>query len=138
MVEGKTARHCCLLVQPEILHRQPGDRILFYLKEATLKFKRGWTGKNCDSCALNFGPPGQCDSCITGWKGDDCDACEGFGFSTESNCTECIQNGYWIGNISSKYLDVYLTFTGETCSDLVPGRLISTLDQSFFFHNLYL
>ena len=107
---------------------------------------RGWSGENCSDCGTNFGPPGQCDQCLRGWAGDscdacapgwtgpECDACEGFGFSTESNCTECIQNGYWKGHMSSRYLDVHLTFTGETCSDLVPGRLISTLYQLCFLN----
>ena len=92
----------------------------------------GWTGLECDACSRNFGPPGQCDRCLTGWTGDNCYYCEGFGFSTESNCTECIQNGYWKGMIGSTYLDVHLTFTGDTCSDLVLGKFIYTLYQTQF------
>ena len=86
---------------------------------------KGWTGPECDACSQNFEPDGQCDTCLTAWKGDSCDVCR-FGFSTESNCTDCIQNGYWKGYIRSDYLDVHLTFNGETCSDLVLGRFIYT------------
>ena len=129
MVEGKTAQKCCFLNQTEIRYSQPGDQILYYWKDAKLQCKRGWTGDNCDTCAPNFGPEGQCTQCLRGWAGDNCDVCR-FGFSTKSNCRECIQNGYWKGNMGSKYLDVNLTFTGETCSELVPGRFFSTLHHS--------
>ena len=83
---------------------------------------RGWTGPNCDECDLKFGPPGECDTCLTGWTGPVCQYCEGFGFSTESNCTECIQNGRWEGRRSRTDMEVYLTFTGSSCSELIPGK----------------
>ena len=76
---------CCLVVESEIQYRKPGDLVLYYEENAVLKCAIGWTGRNCDTCA-------------PGWTGPACDACEGFGFSTESNCTECIQNGYWTGS----------------------------------------
>ena len=186
MVDGKTAQQCCFLNQTEIRYSQPGDQILYYWKEAKLRCKRGWTGRNCDTCAPNFGPSGQCDSCLKGWSGlncdscatgwagpgcdgcatgwigtdcdscatnfgpdgrcdrcltswtgDNCNYCEGFGFSIESNCTGCIQNGYWKGNKGSRYLDVHLTFTGETCSELVPGMCTSTYDSTYSNLELY-
>ena len=81
---------------------------------------RGWNGENCSQCAANFGPPGHCDQCLRGWAGENCDVCE-FGFSTESNCTECIQNGTWAGPYSPFHMTVYLTFEGPACTNLVPG-----------------
>ena len=95
---------------------------------------RGWAGENCDVCDTNFGPSGQCDSCVTGWGGEmcdscapgwtgsECDACEGFGFSMDSNCTRCIQNGKWTGTWGSSYsITLYMTFAGPTCTTLVSG-----------------
>ena len=113
----------------------------------------GWYGANCTECANNFGPPGQdaeekivtpvledglvptavnvlptgpagqCARCLTGWIGDDCNYCEGFGFSTESNCTQCIQNGtwtgFWFGGPTG--LTLHLTFDGPACNNVVPG-----------------
>ena len=81
---------------------------------------RGWAGENCGDCATNFGPPGQCDACLQGWIGLECNACERFGFSTASNCTECIQNGYWTGKWIFD-MTAYLTFEGPACTKLVPG-----------------
>ena len=132
MIDEQMTQQCCLLVHREIQYRQPGDQVLYHQKEATVKCKRGWTGENCDLCTRNFGPEGQCNQCLTGWIGDSCNYCEGFGFSTESNCTECIHNGYWKGTFRSNYLDVHLTFTGETCSELVPGKYTTTLHQTCF------
>ena len=93
----------------------------------------GWTGPECSSCATNFGPPGQCDSCLAGWTGDNCDVC-GFGFSTESNCTECIQNGLWEGTLNGKPLEIHLTFTGESCSQFVPGSSYQGCLFYYFIH----
>ena len=214
MIDGEMTQQCCFLVQPEIQYSQPGDQIIYHRKEATLNCKRGWTGDNCDSCAtnfeppgqcgkcargwsgencnecstgwtgdkcdscarnfwppgqcdsclerwtgencsecvkgwagpeydgcatgragtdcdscdVNFGPAGQCDRCLSGWAGDNCNYCDGFGFSPKSNCSECIQNGLWKGESRTKNVEVRLTFTGETCSDLVLGifKLTST------------
>ena len=201
-------QQCCLLFDNEIRISQPGDQILYHHKEATIQCKRGWSGDNCDSCATNFEPPGQCnvcvnhwaglacdgcatgwsgtncdvcdtnfgppelcdtcltrwagencsecdrgwtgsecdvcapnfeppgncsrcrtrwvgencDSCEQGWAGNNCDVCEGFGFSEESNCTECIQNGLWVGTQRSNDVEVYFTFTGPSCFELVTGK----------------
>ena len=92
----------------------------------------GWSGRNCDTCVSNFGPAGQCDECLGGWTGDNCDICtdgwllpmcdqicDGFGCCNHDNCQGCIQNGQWKTPIGQ---EVYLTFKGETCSDLVPGK----------------
>ena len=94
---------------------------------------RGWAGENCSECAANFGPPGQCEKCLRGWTGNNCDVCAlgwsppdcstcRFGFITESNCTECIPNGRWTGTVDNKDLTVTLSFTGETCSEVMPGK----------------
>ena len=175
---------CCLVTETEIQYRKHGDMVLYYKNDIPVKCQAGWAGRNCDPCALNFGPPeqcnqclrgfvgencdecatnfgppgncercvigwtgdnydscatrwmgencitcslnfepdGRCDLCLLGWGGDSCDVCE-FGFSTESNCTECIQNGYWTGTYSHARspLRSYLTFSGPACTNLVPG-----------------
>ena len=84
---------------------------------------RGWVGNNCSDCHNNFGPPGQCDTCLARWTGPNCDACEGFGLSTESNCSECIRNGYWAGTYLNSVwtMTADLTFDGPDCTNLVPG-----------------
>ena len=75
---------------------------------------KGFTGDNCTMCDTNFGPDGQCNKCVTGRAGDNCDMCE-FGFSAGSNCTECIQNGFWTGTFSTfATMTVSLTFEGPT------------------------
>ena len=138
---------CCLVTESQIRYRTPGDLILYYMNNTTLKCETGWAGRNCEACAPNFGPPGRCDqclprwagencdscavgwdgrnceSCAPGWTGPECSACEGFGFSAESNCTECIQNGYWAGTFLNNVwtMTAYLTFERPACSDLVPG-----------------
>ena len=120
--------------------------ILYYRKEAKLKCQhrltgrncnacapnfgppgqcdqclRGWTGENCNECATNFDPPGKCDQCLRGWGGENCDVCE-FGFSTESNCTECIEEGEWAGTyVGAEFISIKMTFKGPACSNLVPG-----------------
>ena len=76
----------------------------------------GWRKPHCDACAPNFGPPGECTSCLTGWAGENCDYCEGFGFSEGSVCTECIENGRWVGTLT-----LYLTFEPPECINLIPG-----------------
>ena len=119
------------LLNPVFMNRQPGEQIL---QNATVNCLPGWkepdcqtcaqrwAGDSCDKCAWNFGPLEQCDSCLTGWVGPNCDACEGFGFSAESNCTECIQNGHWTGTFNGQQtITVYLTFDGPACTNLVPG-----------------
>ena len=35
---------------------------------------------------LNFGPPGQCDTCLIGWAGLNCDSCGWTG----GNCSKCV------------------------------------------------
>ena len=92
---------------------------------------RGWAGSDCDVCDTNFGPPGQCDKCLAGFTGLECHTCQGFGFSTESNCTECIQNGVWVGKRSYTDLEFHFNFTESSCSELVTGRYV-TLSRSFF------
>ena len=218
MIDREMTQQCYLLFDREIHYSQPGDQIIYLRKEVTVQCRKGWTGDNCDSCApnfephgecnacvkrwagpacdgcatgwsgtncdvcdTNFGPPGSCDSCLSGfagdncsecdrgwtgpecdacdvnfeppgncsrcktgwtgdnctecdkgWAGNNCDICEGFGFSIESNCTKCIQNGYWKGSHRSDYLDVHLTFTGDSCSDWVDGKFLSMLHRSHF------
>ena len=67
----------------------------------------GWTGDNCDSCA-------------DGWLLPKCDViCDGFGCCNNDNCQGCIQNGRWVTTFGD---EVHLTFKGERCSDLVPGK----------------
>ena len=103
----------------------------------------GWTGGNCTYCDVNFGPPEQCDTCVIGWAGENCDSCakgwtgdncdtcadgwipptcdqicDGFCCCNHSNCHGCIQDGLWEG----LNLNVRLTFSGKTCSELAPGR----------------
>ena len=97
---------------------------------------RGWTGENCTDCATNFGPAGKCDTCLTGWAGDDCDACadgwlpptcdqicNGFGCCNHSNCQGCIENGKWEGAVLLQNFEVRLTFSGDTCTQVVSGEL---------------
>ena len=123
MIEGHMVRKCCFVEQQTLLYSQPGDHILYHRKEVELQCKKGWTGDNCDACASGWTSE-DCDTCTPGRLPPDCSTCR-FGFSTESNCTVCIQNGYWKGSHSSYYLDVHLTFTGDTCSDWVLGRFLS-------------
>ena len=132
MTEGAMVRQCYIVDQETLLYRKPGNYILYHRKEARLQCKKGWTGNKCDSCDVNYGPRGLCDNCLTGWAGENCDACAlgwsppacttcQFCFSSESNCTECIENGRWTGMVRHQDLTVWLTFTKETCSELVPG-----------------
>ena len=128
-----------------IKERKPGEQILDNINDITVVCKSGWAGDNCDSCSerfagencdicdrgrtgpdcdacdVNFELPGDCASCLNGFAGDNCDVC-GFGFSTESNCTKCIQNGLWVGRRRSTYMEVYFTFTGSSCSELKAGK----------------
>ena len=116
------------LRDPITLNRKPGKQILQNDTDVTIGCLRGWEEPdcqtcihgwrkpNCDACAPNFGPPGECTSCLTGWAGENCDYCEGFGFSEESGCTECIENGRWVGTLT-----LYLTFEPPECINLVPG-----------------
>ena len=137
MVEGQTAQQCCYLAEQTLRYSQPGDHILYYWKEGRLKCKRGWTGRNCDSCGTNLGPPGQYDSCMNGWTGENCDTCadgwlaptcdqicDGFGYCNCGECEGCIQTGRWEGSVGTWSLKVHLTFRGETCSVLVPGKYL--------------
>ena len=175
---------CCLITEREIQYKKPGDLILYYKNNAALKCQTGWTGRNCDACAPNFEPPGQCDHCLRGWTGRNCDVCSenfgpvgqcdrcvtgwagencdtcargwtgdnctecatnfgpvgqcdrcllgwagnncnvcDFGFSTESNCTECIQNEKWTGTYghNKASMRAFLTFEGAACNNLEPG-----------------
>ena len=115
------------------------------LLDDVINVYRGFAGENCTECATNFGPPGQCygcvprwggemcDSCAPGWTGPDCDVCDGFGFSEESNCTECIQNGLWAGLYGASYaMTAHLTFEGPECTNLVAGMYWDT--RSHFGH----
>ena len=98
----------------------------------------GWDEPDCLACAENYGPPGECDQCLRGWTGENCtercplgwggqncNLCE-FGFNKTTNCTECIQNGYWTGryHIAQACMEVYLSFEGAGCTNLVPGIYI--------------
>ena len=85
--------------------------ILYYRKNTQVTPQNDWTGIDDDACA-------------PGWTGPECDACVGFGFSTgtESDCTECIENGHWSGSWGIfEYMEVFLTFERPECSYLVPG-----------------
>ena len=111
-VRDSSTHWCCMVHEPEIQYRKPGDLILYYKSDTPVKCQTGWAGRNCAVCAL-------------GWAGENCDVCD-FGFSTESNCTECIQNGHWTGTHGS--VIIFLTFDEPACTVLVPGKLI--LDNS--------
>ena len=78
----------------------------------------GWGGSNCDACALGW-TGDNCDACATGWFGDNCDVCE-FGFNTTTNCTEYIKNGKWTQSQGLEII-IYLTFDGPSSSNLVSG-----------------
>ena len=108
MLNEPAVQQCCFHNQENIRYRQHGEEIIYHRKEAELQCKKGWTGENCDACA-------------PGWLPPDCSTCR-FGFSTESKCTECIQNGLWTGTVNGKELRVRLTFTGDTCSTVAPGK----------------
>ena len=134
-IDGPTTRQCCYLAETPLRYSHPGDQILYHRKEAKLECKKGWTGPNCDYCATNFGPPGQCDKCLPRFKGDDCDTCadgflpptcdqmcDGFGCCNHGNCQGCIQNGRWEGAIFLHHQVVaVLTFRGDKCTELVNG-----------------
>ena len=150
------------LRDPILRDRNPGQQVLQNNANVIFTCLRGWAGRNCDKCDVNFEPPGQCSRCRTGWIGDNCDSwapnfgppgectrcsrgwkepdcdmcapdwagancdvCDRFGFSAESNCTECIVNGTWEGQTEGiegiKRLEVKLTFDGESCHGLFPG-----------------
>ena len=95
----------------------------------------GRAGENCSECAVNFGPPGQCNSCLSrwagdncdscaqGWSGDNCEICEGFGCCNQGECEGCIQDGKWVGTVGLEYLEVHLTFSGDTCTTPHTGKL---------------
>ena len=132
MVEGQTARQCCFLDQTEVQYRQPGNQILYYWKHAELQCQDkwigrnfdacavGWTGPDCDTCATNIGPPGQCNTCNDGWLPPTCDQiCDGFGCCDPDNCQGCIQNGRWQNRI---FQVIHLTFRGERSSDVVLSK----------------
>ena len=136
MIDGPVTRQCCYLAEPPLRYSQPGSQILYYRKEAELECKKGWTRQNCDSCSTNFGPPGQCNMCLPRFKGDECDTCacgwlpptcdqicNGFGCCNHSNCQGCIQNGRWEGTLLNQPLELVLTFRGNMCTELVPGKL---------------
>ena len=146
VINEQKTRQCCFLQKEEILYKKPGDQILYHLINATVTCKKGWSGSNCDACALRWsgancdacalGWAGQnCDACAPGWTGDDCDTCadgwlpptcdqicDGFGCCNHSNCQGCIQDGKWEGAVGAWSGEVHLTFRGEACSDLVPGN----------------
>ena len=122
-----------LMLNTEIWDEESGQSVLQEKINITVACQRGWTGENCDGCIQGWagencdgciqGWAGEnCDACAPGWIGENCDVCERFGFSTESNCTECIQNGLWVGRERSNDVEVYFTFTGPSCSELVTGK----------------
>ena len=95
---------------------KPGDMILYYKNDTSVKCQTGWAGRNCDACAPNFGPLGQCNRC------------KRFAFSVDSKCSGCIRNGQWIGKWYNFFtLTATLTFDGPTCSNLVSGMYRITL-----------
>ena len=113
---------CCLIIESEIQYRKPGDMIIYYKSETTVRCQARWTGPDCDACA-------------PGWTGPACDACEGFGFSEESNCTECIQNGLWEGTYLNNVtqMTVALTFDGPACTNVIGMYWILSFIAVYFF-----
>ena len=62
------------------MKRNPGEQILrnktdVAVKNDCQKCAHGWTLDSCDRCSINFGHPGQCDTCMIGWAGQNCDSC---------------------------------------------------------------
>ena len=115
VIYGERTHECCVLIQQTLLYRQPGDQILYYVKEAELLCKdkftghncdscmSGWTGPNCSTCDVKYGPPGQCDQCLRGWAGENCSECAANFWPTgqcdkclrgwfEENCSQCAAN----------------------------------------------
>ena len=114
---------------------------------------QGWKEPDCQTCAKNFGPPGYCTSCVSGWAGEYCSICDtnfghptdscqlgwtgencdicDFGFSAESCCTECIQNGIWAGTWNSTHpMVANLTFEAPACTHFQSGKQQTFNNQS--------
>ena len=82
-----------------------------------------WDGDNCDRCARGWIGENCTERCPVGWAGTNCDTCE-FGFTPESNCTDCIENGRWTGQYhNGASLTVRMTFEGPACTNLEPGKV---------------
>ena len=113
MKQDQSIHWCCLVTEPEIHYRKPGNMILYYRKNTRVARQIHRTDGNGHVCA-------------PGWTGPECDVCEGFGISTESGCTECIQIGKWTGTWGAFFqvMTVFLTFQGPECTNLVPGKCL--------------
>ena len=120
---------CCLVTESEIQYRKPGNMILYSKYATPAKCQTGWTGRNCDACAPNFGPPGRCDACLTVGLGRTVTYVS-LDSNATTNCNECIKNGKWNGTRGVTMI-VYLTFDGPRCSDLVPGRCFLRLPNLY-------
>ena len=154
VIDEEDIHQCCFL--QKISYKKPGYKILYHLMNTTLQCKKGWSGTNCDACALQW-TGDNCDACVPGWAGDDCDACvpgwtgddcdtcadgwlpptcdqicDGFGCCNQGECQGCIQNGRWEGLTGSGFpVQVDLTFSGSRCSDLVPGEYYFTVNNYY-------
>ena len=101
--------------------------MILYPKYATpVKCQTGWTGRNCDACAPNFGPPNQCDISLTGWAGENCTDCA-TNFRPPGQCNMCITG--WGGRDCGQCAGGW---TGETCTECAvnygpPGQCNSCL-----------
>ena len=141
-----TTNLSCFVTEPEVRFRKPGNMTVYYVKGSPLMCERGlagqecdrcdtgWAGSNCDACApcltgdncdqcAPYCKEPDCDSCVQGRAGVSCDACAIY-YSDESNCTMCLENGVWEGQLlEGTYLRFHLTFTGPICEDVVEGSL---------------
>ena len=79
-----------------------------------MQCQTGWTGKNCDACVPNFGPPGQCDQCLRGWTGINCTECA-TNFGPAGQCDTCLEG--WDGDNCDRCTR---DWTGENCNERCP------------------
>ena len=93
---------CCLVTTPEIRYRKLGNLTLYHTMEARVRCEDGWTELNCDQI------------------------CDGFGCCSGDDCSGCIDNGHWRGELyygdMPLPLEFYLSFDGITCSYLLLGE----------------
>ena len=112
MIDEPMISQCCFLEAQNMLYSQSGGEIIYHRKEAELQCKKGWTGRNCDSCVKNFGPTRQCDQCLRGWSGEMCDSCDP-NFEPEGECSRC-RTG-WAGNDCRECAPGWLPPDCSTC-----------------------